>query len=293
MNLQSIKYLTALAQHRHFGKAAKMCFVSQPTLSMQIKKLEDRLDVQLLERTNKSVRLTAIGEAISIHAHNILRETEAIREIAKAAKDPFQGPIKIGVIPTVAPYLLPKIIFKLKKIFPKLIFLFIEKQTQFLLEELKQGKLDTAILALPITDSRLEAKEFFKEDFLLALSKNHSWANKKSIKATDLSGENLLLLDEGHCLRDQALSWCYQTNATELEDFRATSLETLRQIIAVGEYITFMPKLACKSNDGLSYIAFSGEKPSRTLGLVWRKSTGRILLFNKITDHIQQICANL
>lgn len=290
MNIQSMKYLVALVRWRNFGKAAKMCFVSQPTLSTQIKKLEEYLGVQLIERTNKSFHLTSAGEIISRHAENILRELTAIRETAKSLKDPFAGEIKIGIIPTAAPYLLPKITFKLRKFFPHLNFFFLEKQTQFLLDDLQQCQLDTAILALPVNDSSLSAREFFQEEFLVAVAENHALAKRKIIKQSDLSGKKILLLDDGHCFRDQALAVCHQANAFEIQDFRATSLETLRQIIALSQNITLMPKLAYKKNDGLCYINFSSQKPYRSLGLVWRQSSGRTLLFNTLADHLHKIC---
>ena len=290
MNLQSIKYLSALAKHRHFGKAAKVCFVSQPTLSMQIKKMEDRLGVQLIERTNKSVSLTPIGIQMAQHAENILKEISAMQESAKSAQNPYQGQVTIGIIPTAAPYLLPRIIFKLKKIFPELTYYLLEKQTEFLLADLHNRQLDAAILALPVRDNHLTAAEFFNEEFLLAVSASHPWANRKTIKETDLHGQDLLLLDEGHCLREQALAVCSKMNAMETKDFRATSLETLRHIIATGAGITLIPKLACQKNDGITYIPFhSKPQPSRSLGLVWRKSSGKGLLFTSIVKHLREI----
>ncbi len=292
MNIQSIKYLVALAKYSHFGKAAKMCFVSQPTLSMQIKKLEDRLGVQLLERTNKSVRLTEIGAQMAERGKNILREMEAMREEAQAAKDPYSGQIKLGIIPTVAPYLLPLAFPKLMHIFPKLSYFLVEGQTHFLLEELNQGKIDAAILALPITDTHLNTAAFFTEEFLLAAPHEHAWSRRKTLKLTELGDQNLLLLNEGHCLRDQALAVCEQISANEMKDFRATSLETLRHMVAAGIGITLMPKLACRKGDGLVYIPFNGAKPSRSLGLVWRKSTSRSLLFNELVGHLKNICLN-
>lgn len=291
MNLQSIKYLSALAKHCHFGKAAKMCFVSQPTLSMQIKKLEDQLGVQLLERNNKSVRLTPFGVLIAQHADNILQQVDAIKETAKGAKDPFKDQLKIGIIPTAAPYLLPRVLLKLRKTFPDLSYLLLEKQTKYLLEDLKQGSLDAVIVALPIDDTQLTALEFFKEEFLLAVPNNHPWTQEKTIKEQDLQGEQLLLLDDGHCLRDQALSLCYKLNASETENFRATSLETLRHIIANGSGITLMPKLAQQKNDGISYMSFSGSKPFRTLGLVWRKTSVKTLVFHTLAKTMDEILA--
>lgn len=289
MNIQSIKYLVALAKCSHFGKAAKMCFVSQPTLSMQIKKLEDRLGVKLLERTNKSVRLTEIGKQIAEHAQNILQEIDVIRERAQTAKDPFSGEIKLGIISTVAPYLLPLIFPQLTESFPKLTYFLVEAQTDFLVGELNQGKLDAIIVALPVMENHLTAMPFFTEEFLLAVPSKHPWAKRKSIKTDHLTDQTLLLLNDGHCLRDQALAVCEQMNAKEMKNFRATSLETLRYMAASGVGMTLMPKLACRKDDGLTYLPFSDSQPSRSLGLMWRKSTGRSLLFNKLSQHLQAI----
>ena len=292
MNIQSIKYLAALAKYSHFGKAAKACFVSQPTLSMQIKKLEDRLEVQLLERTNKSVKLTEIGALMAAHARAILLEMDAMREKAQAAKDPYSGKVKIGIIPTVAPYLLPLLIPKLTQIFPKITYHLLEAQTHSLLEALKLGTLDTAILALPVTDAHLITSAFFTEEFLLATPSGHILSKQKIVKMADLKDEDLLLLDDGHCLREQALTVCHQARAQEMKEFRATSLETLRHMVAAGVGVTLIPKLASRKSDGVAYIPFGNPKPARTLGLVWRKSTGRSLLFNDLAQQIKKIMQN-
>lgn len=289
MNLQSIKYLVALAKYSHFGKAARACFVSQPTLSMQVKKLEDRLGVLLLERTNKSVKLTEIGVQMAEHARSILQEIDSMCEKAQTAKDPYSGQIKIGLVSTVAPYILPLLIPKLTEIFPKLTFHLVEAQTKFLVEELARGTLDTAILTLPVLESQFISFAFFEEEFLLAVPAHHVWAKRKTVQTCELVDENLLLLDDGHCLREQALAVCHQMRAKEMEDFRATSLETLRYMIAAGVGMTLMPKLAIRKGDGIVYLPFSDAKPSRSLGLVWRKSTGRAQLLNELANHITTI----
>lgn len=289
MNLQTIKYLSALAKYQHFGKAAQMCFVSQPTLSMQIKKMEESLGVQLLERTNKSVRLTEIGLLLAQYADNILRDVHSMQEAAKSAKDPFHCQLKIGVIPTSGPYLLPKILPTLRQDFPNLSFLLIEKQTKLLLEDLKKGEIDAAILAMPIENKQLITQTIFNEEFLLAVSEKHAWSKRRKINETELSSETLLLLDDGHCLREHALDICYKNNITENQNFRATSLETLRYMVAGGEGITFIPKLAVNTFDGIHYLTFSGTKPSRTLGMVWRKSSIRTLVLKILAEKIRNI----
>lgn len=288
MNIQSMKYLAALAKYMHFGKAAKKCFVSQPTLSMQIKKLEDRLGVQLLERTNKSVRLTEAGLQIAEHAFNVLREVDAIKEKAQVMRDPFTGQVNLGIIPTCAPYFLPLVCPSLSEVYPHLKIFLMEAQTPFLLDELKTGKLDIAIMGFPVKDNHLHAEVLYTEELLLALPKNHAWSNKKNIDTQELSGENLLLLTDGHCLRDQALSLCEENNAEELPNFKATSLETLRHMVASGIGMTLMPQLACRKDDGLTYIRFQNEAVSRQLGLVWRKASGRTLLFKDLIKQIKK-----
>ncbi len=289
MNIQSMKYLAALAKYTHFGKAAKKCFVSQPTLSMQIKKLEDRLGVQLLERTNKSVRLTEAGVQMAEHAFNVLREVDAMKEKAQAMKDPFTGQVNLGIIPTCAPYFLPLVFPSLSELYPNLKIFLTEAQTPFLLDELKSGKLDIAIMGFPVKDSHLNSEILYCEELLLALPKNHNWSNKKNIDTKELSGENLLLLTDGHCLRDQALSLCEENNAQEIPNFKATSLETLRHMVASGIGMTLMPQLACRKDDGLTYIHFQNEEVSRQLGLVWRRASGRSLLFKDLIKQIKKI----
>lgn len=289
MNTRDLKYLVALADLRHFGKAALACFVSQPALSMQIKKLEESLGVQLLERTNKSVMLTAIGSNIAERARFILSQIEEMRDTAKLAKDPYTGELKLGIIPTLAPYLLPHIIPVLSKKFPKLSFYLVEEQTHLLVKKLKEGNLDAAILALPVTEADLMSALLFEEDFLLAVPNNHPFANKKIIKSTDLANKNLLLLEDGHCMREQALAFCHRIQATETQNFRATSLETLRHMTAAGVGITLMPKLACRTDDGISYLSFGKPKPTRSIGLCWRASTAKKILLEDLASQIKKI----
>lgn len=275
MNIRDLKYLVALKEHRHFGKAADACFVSQPALSMQIKKLEEFLGVQLLERTNKSVMFTSVGETLIERARVVLNEVDEMKEIARQATDPFGGDVRLGIFPTLAPYLLPHITPKLSKKFPRLSFLLLEEKTDVLLEKLQQGKIDAAILALPISETNLVFAPLFNEDFMLAVPHSHIFAKRKFIKQEELIDEPLLLLEEGHCLRDQALSFCFKISAVENQRFRATSLETLRHMVASGVGMTLMPKLACHANDGVAYIPFKAPKPSRSIAMVWRATTAK------------------
>ena len=275
MNIRDLKYLVALREHRHFGKAADACFVSQPALSMQIKKLEECLGVQLLERTNKSVMFTVVGEIMIERARVVLNEVDEMKEIARQATDPFGGELRLGIFPTLAPYLLPHITPRLSKKFPRLSLLLLEEKTGVLLEKLQQGKIDAAILALPVVETNLVHTPLFNEEFMLAVPRTHAFAKRKLIKPEELIDQPLLLLEEGHCLREQALSFCFQVSAVENQRFRATSLETLRHMVASGVGMTLMPKLACHANDSVAYIPFKTPKPNRSIGMVWRASTAR------------------
>jgi len=292
MNIRDLKYLSALAEHQHFGKAAEACFVSQPALSMQIQKLEELLGIQLLERTNKSILFTVEGLAIVERARTILNQVEEIHDYAELAKNPYQGELKIGIFPTLAPYFLPWIIPALSKKFSQLSFYLIEEKTDSLIEKLHAGKLHAAFLALPLTQKNFTIAPLFDEEFLLAVHRDHDFAKRKLIRQTDLENKTLLLLEEGHCLRQHALSFCQKLNASETQNFRATSLETLRHMIATGIGMTLMPKLACHANKNISYIPFSTPKPMRSICLAWRESIAKQRLLIEITDEIKKILAH-
>lgn len=289
MNIRDLKYLVAIAEFCHFGKAAEACFVSQPALSMQIKKLEDTLGVCLIERTNKSVLLTEIGEIITQHARDILYQVEALREAANQARDPFCSEFRLGVIPTLAPYLLPHIIPGLSKLFPALTIYLVEETTPNLLIKLRQGKLDSVLLALPVIDEEFIALPLFEEEFFLATPLNHPLAKRKSVTLSDLENKTLLLLEDGHCLREQALSVCRKVKASETKRFQATSLETLRHMVASKVGITLMPKLSCRSNDNVCYLSFKSPKPTRTIGMIWRSSTAKKMLLEKMVGEIKKL----
>lgn len=291
MNIKDLRYLVAVAEHGHFGKAAEACHVSQPALSMQIMKLEAYLGIKLLERTNKSVLLTDHGVMLVQRAKHILAQVDEMREIAKSAKDPFTGELKIGVFPTLAPYFLPIIMPQLSKVYPNLKFYLVEEQTTFLIEKLKSGKIDAAFLATPIPEKNVSASLLFEEEFLLAVSPMHPLAKQTAVKQQHLNGHNLMLLEEGHCLRDQALAVCYHVQASETEGFRATSLETLRHMVSTGVGMTLMPRLACYPNDNMRYIPFHGAKPTRTIGLHYRTNTAKQVLIEALTKQIKAILA--
>ena len=228
MNLRDLRYFVALADTRHFGKAAERSFVSQPTLSAQIKKLETYLGVQLIERQPRKVALTETGAKILPLARRILQESDEIVSLARNEHDPLSGKLKMGLIPTIGPYLLPVITRKLRKQLPRLKLMLYEHQTQPLLEKLRAGDLDLGILALPVPLEGLEARALYDENFTLAVPSNSPLAKRATVKIDDLTGETLLLLEDGHCLRDQALDVCSRIDVKESEDYRATSLETLR-----------------------------------------------------------------
>lgn len=291
MNIRDLKYLTAIAEHGHFGQAAQACFVSQPALSMQIKKLEQYLGVQLFERTNKSVTLTDIGHLMTTHAHGILNRVEAMQEAAKLAKDPFSGEFRIGVIPTLAPYLLPKIMPVFTKSFPKISIFLIEDQTPALINKLNTGKLDVALLGLPRNEPNLISMPLFEEEFLLAIPPKHPLTKRKIVRLADLKDQSLLLLEDGHCMRDFALELCYQANASEAQGFQATGLETLRQMVAANAGITLIPNLAYKAKDSICYLPFAAPKPTRIIGMMWRTTSARQPLLKHSADVIRKVMA--
>ncbi len=279
MNLRDLRYLVALADTLHFGKAAQRCFVSQPTLSAQIKKLEDYLGVQLIERQPRRVSLTQTGERVVARARRALQETDEIIALARHDSDPLQGRLKIALIPTVGPYLLPLVAKKLRRELPRLQLLLYEYQTEPLLEKLRSGEIDLGILALPVEGDGLVSYELYDEPFVLALPSGHPLAKKDHLRISDLDGETLLLLEDGHCLRDQALEVCSNVAVHEDQDFRATSLETLRQMVAAGLGITLLPELAVKApfGAGTGVVAKNLVRPvpKRVVGAIWRKSTTR------------------
>ncbi len=287
MNLRDLQYLVSVADHLHFGKAAEACNVSQPTLSMQLKKLEETLGVQLFERTNKSVLLTAIGVDITVRAKRILEESQQLRAAAKAAVNPLSGELRLGIFPTLAPYLLPTLMPMLKKHFPLLNVLLVEEKTAELISQIQEGKMDCALLAMPVDKEAFSTSMLFVEPFVLAVPATHTLAKRASVSLDDLHGESMLLLEEGHCLREQALEVCSTIGVGESNSFRATSLETLRHMVASGNAVTLMPKLSVRSDDALvRYIPFKKPTPSRTIGLFWRKTSPRAALFTQISQMI-------
>lgn len=290
MKLRDLNYLVAVAKTLHFGKAAAMSHVSQPTLSVQLKKLEDRLGVALVERNNKHVRLTTAGEIIAQKAQRILQDIDAIKTYANTMQDPLAGDLHLGIIPTLGPYLLPQMIQALHVKLPKLSLWLQEQQTHHLLQAIQEGDLDLAIVALPINEDSLTSIALFDEPFYFAVNKLNPLAKKKSLTLQDIMDEKILLLADGHCLRDQALEVCHTIHTAHQGDFQATSLETLRQMVAQNLGSTLMPKLATLTpSPNVCYIPFKKPSPSRQMGLVFRNTHVRAELFSKIAKIISAI----
>jgi LysR family hydrogen peroxide-inducible transcriptional activator len=292
LSLRALGYLVALAETGHFGKAAERCFVSQPTLSAQLKKMEDQLGVQLVER-GQQVRLTDIGERVVERARRVLDEAREIEELARNFQDPLAGELRIGLIPTVGPYLLPRIAGALRERFPRLKLLLLEHQTNRLVELLKSGEIDVGILALPIPVERLVTRVLYTETFQVALPTDHRLARRRRLTLDDLDGETLLLLEDGHCLRDQALAACRLARVREAPDFRATSLETLRQMVAAGVGITLLPSLAVEQQGSrvpeMAVRRFKEPEPSRTIAAAWRPGCAREETITHLCDAIESL----
>jgi len=277
VNLRALQYFVKLAELQHFSKAAEACFVSQPTLSTQIMKLEEELGVQLVERIPRKVQLTPVGKEIAERARHVLRDIEQIRMTARRSRDPETGTLKLGIFPTLAPYLLPHVVPGVRKRFPALKLQLSEEKTEDILQQLEDGELDAALLALPLDEDGLEVEILFEEPFLLALPESHPLADKAQIEMEDLVDAELLLLEDGHCLREHALEVCALAGARERVDFHATSMETLRQMVAADVGITLMPVLSVKPpvavTENLTLKPFRAPAPSRTIALVWRRSS--------------------
>ncbi|MDX1379577.1 MAG: LysR substrate-binding domain-containing protein [Xanthomonadales bacterium] len=277
MNLRALQYFVKLADLRHFSKAADACFVSQPTLSTQIRKLEEELGVQLVERAPRKVMLTPVGEEIATRARLVLNDIEQLRRVAARKRDPASGVLRLGIFPTLAPYLLPHVMPNIREQFPELRLQLAEEKTEDILQMLAQGSLDAALLALPIDEQGLDKEVLFEEPFLLALPPGHPLEKRKRITLDDLDGSELLLLEDGHCLRDHALEVCALAGAHERVDFHATSMETLRQMVAADVGMTLMPLLAVKppiaQTAHMVLRPFAPPAPSRTIALVWRRSS--------------------
>lgn len=290
MNLRDLEYLVAVDEVRHFHRAAERCFVSQPTLSGQIKKLEERLGVQLVERSTRQVVMTDVGRAVAEQARQVLAAVRSVEDIARSFHDPMAGDMQLGLIPTLAPYLLPQIMPTLKRHFPKLKLWLHEQQTSVLLERLRSAELDLLILALPVEANEFIELDLFREPFWLALPKGDPLAKRKQASLSDINERELMLLEEGHCLREHALDVCLTAGASEYAAFHATSLETLRHMVGEGMGITLMPQLALPKrltkSDPVQYLSFPDPPPSRRIGMLYRKGSYREEAFRALADTI-------
>jgi LysR family hydrogen peroxide-inducible transcriptional activator len=301
MTLTELKYIVAVARERHFGRAAEACFVSQPTLSVAIKKLEDELNVQIFERGTSEVSVTPIGEQIVTQAQRVLEQTLSIKEIAKQGKDPLVGPLRLGVIYTIGPYLLPTLVKQMIKRVPQMPLMLQENYTLKLIELLKQGEIDVAIMALPFPETGLMVRPLYDEPFVVALPSGHAWESRKKIDASDLKQETMLLLGSGHCFRDHVLGVCpelmrFSQNADGIQKtFEGSSLETIRHMVASGVGITVLPRMSVTEvkphapgvDAGLlSYVPFDEPVPDRRVVLAWRKSFTRMPAIDAVSEAV-------
>mgnify|MGYP001276039473 CR=1 FL=1 len=294
MNIRDLEYLVAVSELKHFRKAAEKCFVSQPTLSGQLKKLETQLGVQLVERTTRNVFLTPIGEEIVKRSRLILSEVSSIESLVKSYSDPMEGTVNIGFIPTIAPYLLPLIVGPINKTYPQLKIILHEIQTEVILNKLSQGILDAGILATPVEANGLEEIFLYTEPFYVAINNKHPYSSKKMINKKDLRGETMLLLEEGHCLRGQALDVCSDNMTKERNDFRGTSLETIRHMVSAGIGITLIPQTAIDykkliKNSSIKYLPFEEPVPARRVGMLYRATSTRKICFENLAKSIKLI----
>jgi len=274
VTLRQLRYFDALARHGHFGRAAQACAISQPALSMQIKEMEEALGGVLLERNARQIALTKLGEELLRRVQDILRSVEELGDFARASRDRLAGRLRVGMIPTIAPYLLPRVIENLARLHPDLDIHVRETLTQKLIQEIAEGRLDTAIVALPVSESSLTEIALFKEHFLLVRPGEDEGAPVPSRES--LREMKLLLLEEGHCFRDQALSFCNLQSSPPREMLDASSLSTLVQMVGAGIGVTLIPEMAVAVETRSASVAvtrFKNPQPSRTIGMVWRKTS--------------------
>ena len=295
MTLTELRYIVAVSQKNHFGKAAQACFVSQPTLSIAIKKLEEELGVRLFERSSKNeIRITEIGQQVVDQAYVVLQQAQILNEIAQQGKDPLSGQFKLGVIYTIGPYLLPSLIPKLSENAPDLKLIIEENFTASLLQSLKQGALDAIIISYPFEEPGIETEALYEEPFIIALPKNHEWRNREAIPTEDLASQDLMLLGSGHCFRDQVVKACpncMSGNSELTRTFEGSSLETIRHMVAAGTGITVLPRtsiFSSQQNEAMIDIKpFKSPSPSRVVALAWRKHYPRQEAIDTIRETIQ------
>ena len=294
MTLTELRYIVAVARERHFGRAAEACFVSQPTLSVAIKKLEDELHVQIFERSGSELTITALGQEIIHQAQKVLEEAQVIKHLAQHGQDPLAGPVRLGTIYTIAPYILPKIIARTREALPQMPLYLQENFTSRLLELLKQGDIDAAILADPFPQAGLDVIPLYDEAMLVAVPAGHPWQNLSVIQHAELQSQTTLLLGQGHCFRDHVLDICPDMQRIQRDDasgFEGTSLETIRQMVAGGIGISVFPMSSITQQDNvgslIKYIPFAEPTPTRRVVLAWRKSYSRVAAMHALADAIK------
>ena len=297
MTLTELRYILAVARERHFGRAAESCFVSQPTLSVSIKKLESELGVVIFERGGAEITTTPIGAEIVEQAQRVLDEASRVKEIADHGRDPLSGPLRLGVIYTIGPYLLPRIIRALIERYPAMPMILQENFTVRLLEMIRTGEVDVAVLAEPFDTSGLETQPLYDEDFIVAVPRGHPWSRRASVTSMDLKQETMLLLGVGHCFRDQVLEVCPEAarfaahSAGIQRTVEGSSLETIRHMVAEGLGITVLPRMSVTSDDDplLRFIPFRKPVPNRRVVLAWRKSFTRTPAIATLRDVILSV----
>ena len=283
MTLTELRYIVAVARERHFGRAAEACFVSQPTLSVAIKKLEEELDCKIFERGGNEVSVTPVGEEIVRQAQQVIEQAQGIKEIAKRGKDPLAGPLRVGVIYTIGPYLLPDLVRQAIERTPQMPLMLQENFTARLLEMLRTGELDCAIMAEPFPDAGLAVAPLYDEPFVIAVPSKHPLARRKRIPAEELKRETMLLLGTGHCFRDHVLEVCpeharFSSDAEGIrKSFEGSSLETIKYMVASGMGITVVPQLSvpAQPQPHVVYVPFADPVPTRRVVLAWRRSFTR------------------
>lgn len=289
MNIRDLEYLISLAEYKHFRRAADACNVSQPTLSGQIRKLEDELGTILLERTSRKVLFTQAGLELVDQAKAVLREVKVLKEMASNQGKEMSGPLHVGILPTLGPYLSPIIVPAMKETFPELELYLYELQTTQLVDQLAAGQLDCGILAFVKESEPFIEVPLFNEEILLATSNQHEWATEKALPISKLKDKELLFLDDGHCLRTQTLDYCLSVGAKESTHFKATNLETLRNMVAANVGISLIPKLAAKETSGVNYIPFCDPKPYRSIGLIYRPGSPLRTRYERLAKGIEEV----
>ncbi|HEX7043931.1 MAG TPA: LysR substrate-binding domain-containing protein [Burkholderiales bacterium] len=292
LTLRDLQYVVAVAEHGHFGRAAAACHVTQPALSAQIKKIEDYLGVTLFERSARRVRVTDVGQAVVQQARVVLEEAEKILDAARSTREPLAGPFRLGAIATLGPYLIPHLLAPLRKAFPKLELRLKEGLTENLLEELRAGELDAVLAARTFEETGLRVIPLFVEPFLLTVPKDHPLERKQPLRVSDLKTSEMVLLEDGHCLRDQTIALCPPHRRGQAKEMHVTSLETLRHLVASGAGYTLMPALAATEDRRLrgliNYRPLEGKRAGRTIVLVFRERYARQRDAELLADFIRR-----